>query len=140
MDIELDKFYLTSMIDAIFLQEPFIQVGLPTEIVITKTEIQVPNYGRVYAIDRYLYKGKAYHYSDLSKAVREDTGDPMAYQGTKDYPEILMAEVWRDNPDVIGHLDLNLAGFRFVTRKDWEDPNKNFEDPNGLPYFMAYRF
>ena len=137
MDITLNKFYHVTDIDPKLLLCQFIQVGLPTEIVITEAGFQTPDYGRVYYTDYYLYKGKCYLQADLCKVVTKETG---GYKGCYEYPQILMTEVWGNSGDD-GHTCMYLAGYGFVTLEDWEDKEKknkiNFE---GLPKLMGGSF
>lgn len=82
---------------------------IPTQIVITKPGVYVPEQGRCWPTHQWEYKGQILNYEELIKATAADGG----FQGTANYPQIYLYEVWIDQGDD-GHTAYRCVGYMYV--------------------------
>lgn len=131
MNIELHKHYNVDEIDTAFLKGNFVQIALPTEMVISKPKFCVPNYARAYYTKRWYYQGDILDYKTLLDRSIKDTG---SFMGSGNYKEIIMVEDWANRGDD-GHVGMVMYGYIFMTEDEFF---KITETHVGLEVILTY--
>jgi len=92
----------------------FIQVPLPTEVVVVETQVVTPKIARVYQTNLHLYIGEVREYEDVYREQSEaNPGQHVCFSSLGIKP-VLVMEHWEDGGSD-GHVEPYLIGYRFVT-------------------------
>ena len=107
------------------------QVPVPTEFVITETQICTPSYARVLVTPFYMLNGNIVDYDELLQEK--------PFYGTCSYETVFLVEVWENGGDD-GHIDYRHKGYRYVNQTQFENEKKYTISHYGgkLPYCMTF--
>ena len=92
----------------------FVQIPVPTEVVIKEPTLVAPVYRRQYDVGLYFVFDKVVNYQELMAAVKA-TGEE--FHGTCNYTPIVLEEVFEDCGDD-GHTDFRMRGWAYL-RAEW---------------------
>lgn len=130
--IPLEEFQCPK-VSQFFMRLP-VDLYLPTRVTVTKPTLVAPRVARVFSTDLRAFDGKGWTIRDLDleldsrpldkpKSERGDVVLPRTRRPLKDYPQVLLYEVWVDD----GSHDRNppytsLVGYVFVSDEDYPLP------------------
>ena len=99
---------------------PFLELYLPTEMVIREPQVVTPRMARVYRTHRWILNDTVVDYDTLLRAE--------GFRGTGYYKEVLLFEVWEDYGDD-GHVGYLHVGYMYLSEEHLPE-NKQY--PTGL--------